>query len=149
MNHRLYQLGSEHVIVRSAKQAVFELAMQLIALGEWRYRPGSPLFDGYLVKNGELFLSAACREPQVTKFTPPYTLAQATEFAWQWYLANQQPTEEQIGDAELPSEGSVEVGFELSTERTRIDNAYQKMPQEDRLWGMVCSVKPVWLYYHK
>jgi len=125
---------SPEIIVRSKNKEAFELAFKLVFLHEFEHQKKEDYKAiGYSIKKNELFISKYSKE--CTKFAYDFNVQQTIDFAWGWWQANQKPNER-----EPDTDGSTDIGFEISTERCGVGS-------ED--WGMFVSVKPVWFIYGK
>lgn len=120
------------VIVKNRTKEAFELGMKLISIDEIPFN-GQFKCNGYKIIDNELFLSRY--SDKCEKFPYEYNLGQTIEFAWGWYENNKKPN-----GNEPDTDGSTEVAFELSTERTGVGS---------KDWGMFCSIKPIWFVYGK
>ena len=123
---------NKEVLVRNTKKEAFDLGLGLIALDETPYKKEFRC-NGYKVIDNELFLSGY--SDKCEKFPYEYNLQQTAAFAWGWYENNKIPN-----DREPDTDGSTEVAFELTTERSGVGS---------KDWGMFCSIKPIWFVYGK
>lgn len=128
---------NETVIVANTTKEAFELALRLVFLDNYNYVKNSNEKEykciGYKIENNKLFLSKYSEK--CTLFPYEFNIQQTIDFAWGWWLKNQNPTDE-----EPDTDGSTEVAWMVSTKDCGVGS-------ED--WGMFVSVEPIWFEYGK
>lgn len=123
--------------ISNTTKDVFEDALRLISKNAriWDNATNKHVFKciGYKVHKNELYLSYY--SDQCEKFPYPFEIDQTIEFAWNWFLHNNVPSQR-----EPDTDGSTEIGYEITTERSGVGSSD---------WGMFVSIKPIWFIHGK